>query len=191
VRQISDLEGRRVGVMPQLSDLSSVLFKAAGVEGVKLLELRPEALISSLLEGKMDAVILLEPYRTEAIGRGAEVLCDAPLSRRVQSPFPGVGICTRGSFIEKEHRAGVRLHNALELSVGYIDRQPTQAREILAQALKTPKAKFEHILLPEFQRLSRIDQAAVQTFANRLASLEFLSPGLDSRLLLAEASQLR
>ncbi len=170
-----DLKGKRLGIPLWFKGIIPYL-----IPGAEVVEEKPEKLLSLLDKGEVDAILLLEPYRTLAIERGLQVVEDAPFSLLL-TPFPANGIGVSSRFLYKNKRGVKRMVIALDNALGFIGKNPDKARAILAKYLKVKEGGSFN--LPRFQRLSEIDIPNIQSLSTRLEEKGYLSKPVNPKSL--------
>lgn len=175
IKLLEDLKGKRLGIPPWCRGIISYI-----VPGVEIAEEKPQELFSLLDKGDVDAILLLEPYRTLAIEKGLQVIEDAPFSLLL-IPFPANGIGVSSRFLYKNKGGVKRMVIALDNALGFINKNPGKARDILAKYLKVKENPSFH--LPRFQRLSEIDIPNIQSLSTRLEEKGYLSKPVNPKSL--------
>lgn len=178
-----DLRNKRLGISPWVREILPYL-----IPGARAVEKSPQELLPLLDREEVDAILVLEPYRTLVLKKDIQIVQDGPFSMLL-TPFPANGIGVSAKFLNRNRIDVRRMVIALNNAIGFIDKNPDKARAILAKYLNIKEEASFH--LPRFQRLSEIDVPGIQSLIMRLKDKGYLSKSIDSKSLLVPPALLQ
>jgi len=168
IKRIRDLRGKKIGVMRAhevyLDNLLTHLPKT--VKGSKKVYIEPDEIEMVIRDRKVDALFLLEPYRTVAIGAGAKVFQDAPLSYFIQRGYPVAAYCISNQLLTKNRIGARRIRDGLNGAIREILKDRDEAKRILFARMDLT-GEFLSTKVAEFQRLREINDEALKSFVQK------------------------
>ncbi|MEO0093346.1 MAG: ABC transporter substrate-binding protein [candidate division WOR-3 bacterium] len=193
ITKLADLKKKKIGYPNQLRDIMPALFEGAGLnpKDFNLVEMANRALFPQVLQGTLDACLVLEPERYRALVAQAQVIADAPLAKYIISPFPGAAIGYTSSFLLKNRKTCVRLKLACDAAIGYTDQNPEVARQILEKYLGFGPQELVDCRLPDMQKLVEINKDLIKTFADRLKASGVINNDIDVKSIVVEPVKLK
>ena len=178
IRLPEDLKDKKLGIPSWIRDILPCL-----IQGVSTVERSPKDIPLLLDKGEVDAVLVLEPYRTLVLEKGLQIVQDGPFSMLL-APFPANGIGVSAQFLNRNRRGVTRMVIALNNAIGFMGKNPDKARAILAKYLDLKEKEEASFHLPRFQRLSEIDVPGLQSLVVRLEGKGYLSKSVEPKALL-------
>jgi len=196
MKLLKDLNGKKVGYLIDDSYLFNLIVPNLATEKLTKITKIPlsiEELGMALSNKKVDAIFILEPYRSYMLYAGDTILDEGLINRYVMPSMPYFAIVMRKSFVKNNRLASYRLKNVLEDVLGYLRLHPEIGKNVLVKINEwsADPTFLASIRMPEYQRLSEIDTKDVggyQTFLVRagigtcgIKPQEFLFEKIDFR----------
>ncbi len=171
IKDIADLEGKRVGVYTGLVQVLFLKGILAGMgfdpEYVEIVQISPRLQLQGLEAGQYDALSTVEPFvtiaRNKNIGR---VLVSNPRVVYIQEPFPSVATPLSAEFIEEHPDIAKAYLLAYRDAVEYIRQYPVEAKGVLAKYTPIEEAVAQDVRLPRFNQYGEEDRENVQKYAD-------------------------
>jgi NitT/TauT family transport system substrate-binding protein len=163
IREVEDLAGKTISVnnLNNVGPLTiSNALEKAGVDpkSVKFLEVPFPDAVAALKAKRVDAIWVVEPFRSQAAGEG---------NRLVMTPFeeaaPNYTVAsyfTSKQYIEKNPEVVARFVRAMNKSLDYAQEHPDAVREVVPTYTKIPETAVKDMILPTFG--SELDEEDVQ-----------------------------
>ena len=164
IKEPADLAGKTIAVNA-LKGVGEVEIKAAldkrGVDpdSIKLLEIPFPEMPAALDKGRVDVIWAPEPFLTQVLGEGGQVV-EAPLTT-LGPKFPNGTYGTTEELIAKDKDLVERFARAINKSSDYATAHPDEARATIPTFTKIPPDLAKKIRLPLWP--TEIDQAQLQT----------------------------
>ncbi len=165
VKSVADLAGKTVAINT-LGNINEAAMRAqaqkAGLdpEAVRLVEVPFPDMAAALAKGSADAALCLEPFVTDAVGRGVARILDPSPHAPFGSPYLIGGWFAKKSWIAAHPREAEAFARAMTKASAFIAAEPVKAREILAVRTKLAPELAQKIILPRFP--GTLDPAALQ-----------------------------
>ncbi|OGC43315.1 hypothetical protein A2Y85_05220 [candidate division WOR-3 bacterium RBG_13_43_14] len=174
IRGLKDLKGKRLGYLaPDEYLISLILPKLAEDKIIKIATviLRPEELATAFEENKVDALFVVDPYRGYMLYLNNQVLFEGIVAAYVSSTLPYYAIVMRKNYVKKESRiAAIRLRNAIDATLGYINRNPEIVKRMAIKKNAWPNDDLLSLTIrvPEYQRLAEVNLRSVEAFQTEM-----------------------
>lgn len=149
IRQIGDLKGKRVGILPTIAYRSwlQAILKANGVDptSVTIQDVEPLLEVQTLASGGVDALFTNDPPATAAIVNGAgELITDfVEVPRYLGEPFPFGSFNAVKSWVDTHQQEFAGVVGALDEAIEYVNSHPAEAKKFMAPYL--PEAFRGHV----------------------------------------------
>jgi NitT/TauT family transport system substrate-binding protein len=163
VREPEDLAGQTVAVNA-LKGVAEVGLKAAleeeGVDpnSVKLLEVPFPEIPAALEAGRVDAAWTPEPFLTQVVGQGGQVVLAPYIS--LGEFFPNGNYATTDQYIGENGDVVERFARAMNKSTQYAAEHPDEARKTIPEFTQIPPEVAEKMRLPVWR--TEIDKAQLE-----------------------------
>jgi NitT/TauT family transport system substrate-binding protein len=167
VRTAADLGGRTVALntLKNLGDTTiraSVRKSGGDPKAVKFVELPFSDMLAALQAGRVDAIWVVEPFLTTAVGQGGRVVAwnyvDAAPDLTLATYFASKQLTASNSDLVK------RFTEAMTESLRYADAHPDEARRVLGTYTQIAPDVVAKLTLPKWA--TEIDRQSVQTLAD-------------------------
>jgi NitT/TauT family transport system substrate-binding protein len=163
IREPADLEGKTIAVNT-LQNITEVVVKAAlekqgvDVSTLKLSEVPFPEMAPALEKGDVDAAFSIEPFVTQSVGDGAEVLnySYVETEKGLQVGAYAAAI----PFAEENADAIGRFQDAIRENAEYVTAHEDEFRTFLSESADMPPKLAKQIVLPEWT--GEVDTASVQ-----------------------------
>ena len=148
-----DLEGKTVAVNT-LNNISEVVVKAAlekkGVDpnSLKLSEVPFPEMVPALAKGSVDAAFLIEPFVTQGVQKGDEVLGYSYVDTEPDMQVGAYAVTKQ--FAEQNPDAVKGFQTAVGETARYVDQNQDEFRAFLSKTAKMPPAVANKIVLPQW-----------------------------------------
>jgi len=136
IQDIEDLEGKTVGVVA-LGAIDELATRTAVREGggddskLKLVSIPFADMPSSLEKGIVDAVVVLDPFYTALVGKGARAIIPEPMQDMLGSDGMTSAYFASKDYLGKNADVLDRFHRALVKSNKYANEHPDEVVEML------------------------------------------------------------
>ncbi|MGQ9534660.1 MAG: ABC transporter substrate-binding protein [bacterium] len=196
MRLLKDLNGKKIGYLNDESYLFDLI--APNLQSEKLTKftkvpLAIEELETALSSKRVDAVFVLEPYRSHMLYGGDTILDEGLINRYIMPSMPYLAIVMRKSFVQNNRLASYRLKNVLEGVLGYIRLHPEIAKNTLVKNndWSADPTYLAGIRIPEYQRLSEIDIKGIENYQTFLVKQGIGTCGIKPQEFLFEKLDFR
>ena len=170
LRQLRDLKGRRLSLHrgTYLEYLLAIMAEREGFDlaDVTLIDQTGEQALADYKSGRVDAILVWEPYVTEALAAGGQLLFTA-------ADFPGLTysvLALRHEFIEAHPQQVAALVRVWHRAERYIRQNPDDSCAIVAQLTGNP-IQDVHDLMRTVQTLDLADNGRAFSYAAGFESL--------------------
>lgn len=187
LHSIEDLRGKKIGVFPGTapSHMLAGFFKKHGVDPatVVMLQLPPQAQISSLDSGAVDALFSYEPVTTTALVRGTYRQLFGSVYADLLNPCPiGASIISRE--FERNHRelAASAVH-ALQEGVDYMATHEAESRALLSKYVQLSPEIAARVNVADVTLSNQVDVANLQQFIDLLYQTGEIPQRIDAHRL--------
>ena len=172
LRTLPDLQGRKIGVFPGTAPqkMLAAFLKNHGVnaDAISFVQLAPQAQLSSLESGAVDALFSYEPVTTTALVHGGYRVLFGSVYADLLNPCPiGVSVIAR-DFERSKPEPARRSVEALQAGITYMQANPKLARSLLPGFTKLPPEIAERVNISEVTLQNQMDIANLQAFVNLL-----------------------
>jgi len=166
IRTAKDLAGRQVSVntLKNIGDTTiraSVRKDGGDPKAVKFTELAFPDAPAALQAGRVDAIWVVEPFLTTALGQGARLVAsnyvDAAPNLTVATYFTSVQLAQSKPDLVK------RFTEAMKQSLEYANAHPDEVRQILTTYTKIDAAVIAKMILPKWP--ADINRSSLETLA--------------------------
>ncbi len=193
---LKDLNGKKIGYLNTDSYLFNLIAPNFAIEKLTKytsVPLTVEELPTALSTKKVDAIFILEPYRSYLLFAGATILDEGLINRYIMPSMPYQAIVMRKSFIQNEHLASSRIKNVIDGVLGYIRLRPEVGKQVLVKNNDWPSDPvfLATIRMPDFQRLAEIDIKAIEGFQTYLVRNGIGTCGIKPQEFLFEKTDFR
>jgi len=175
IKGLKDLKGKKIGFITEdeyLVDLILERMKEEKITGITKVALGTEEIGTALAEGVADALFLLDPFRGFQIYGGDTTLCQGLISPYIASSMPYKAIVMKKSFVTENRLAAIRVKNAVEAALAYLEKNPEPGKKILLKLNDRPPDSLSlfNIRMPEYQRLAEINLRGIELFQTKLVA---------------------
>lgn len=187
LRTVGDLGGKKVGVFPGTapSHLLAAFFKKHGVDPatVQMVPLPPQAQISSLESGAVDALFAYEPVTTTALVHGGYRQLFGSVYADLLNPCPvGAGVVSR-DFERKHPERAARAVAALQQGLDFMAAHPAESRALLIKHVKLSPEVAARVNVADVTLTNQPDVANLQKFIDLLYEIGEIPQRIDARRL--------
>jgi NitT/TauT family transport system substrate-binding protein len=200
LKSVTELKGKRIGTYTGATQLITLrLFvkqylNADPDRDVTIVQVAPPLQVQALAAGQYDALFTIEPFACAALAKG--VATDLlPYARgKILDPFPAGACSVRASVITSKKAALSQLYDAMVRGADYIDRNPAEARDILAKwtGLDSESAKYSGGY--EYHSFAAFDKGrrdGVQKLADLYTEADILSKPIQTGPMFLQESDLQ
>uniref|UniRef100_A0A7C4TBW5 SsuA/THI5-like domain-containing protein n=1 Tax=candidate division WOR-3 bacterium TaxID=2052148 RepID=A0A7C4TBW5_UNCW3 len=169
IKLLKDLNNKRIGLLKSDEYLFDLIFPELAFEkltAVKKVLLAPEEIPTALADGKVDALYLLEPYRSYIIHQGDTAFAEGFVYKYISTTMPYLAIVMRKSFVQGNRSAAYRLKNALDGVFGFLRVHPEVGKSTLLEIKGWAKDEIllSNIRMPEYNRLTEVDFKSIENY---------------------------
>ena len=187
VHAIEGLRGKKIGVFPGTapSHMLSAFFKKHGVDpgSASMVQLPPQAQISSLESGAVDALFAYEPVTTTALVHGGYRQLFGSVYADLLNPCP-IGASVISREFERSHpQLAVRAVRALQQGVDYMAAHPAESRTLLTKYIKLSPAIASRVNVADVTLSNQVDIANLQQFIDLLYQTGEIPERIDAHRL--------
>jgi NitT/TauT family transport system substrate-binding protein len=167
IRTAADLEGKQVAVntLKNIGDstVRASVRKAGGdPSSIKFVELAFPDMPAALEAGRVDAIWVVEPFLSAAVGAGGRDIASNYVDT---APDLTVAVYFTAEQLTKDNPDLVtRFTEAMTESLAYADAHPDEARQVLTAYTQIDEAVIQQLTLPKWP--PDINRASVETLAN-------------------------
>ena len=185
-----DLEGKTVAVNT-LNNIAEVVVKAAlekqGVEpdSLKLSEVPFPEMQPALAKGSVDAAFSIEPFVTQSVAKGDEVLGYSYVD--TESDMQVGAYAVTNQFAEQNADAVKRFKAAIAATASYVDTHEDEFRAFLSKSAKMPPKVADAIVLPKWT--GEVNAASVENTAKLMQRYGLVDAPIDTAKLLEGGSE--
>ena len=163
IRKAEDLAGKTVSVnnLNNVGPLTiSNALEKAGVDpkSVKFLEVPFPDAVAALKAKRVDAIWVVEPFRSQAAAEGFRLLM-TPFEEAAPN-YTVAAYFASEEYIQKNPEIVARFVRAMNRSLDYAQEHPDAVRKVVPTYTKIPEAAVEDMILPTFG--SQLDEQDVQ-----------------------------
>jgi NitT/TauT family transport system substrate-binding protein len=180
-----DLEGKTVAVNT-LNNIAEVVVKAAlekkGVDpnSLKLSEVPFPEMAPALAKGSVDAAFSIEPFVTQSVAKGDEVLGYSYVD--TESDMQVGAYAVTDKFAEQNADAVKRFKTAIVETASYVDSHEDEFRTFLTKSAKMPPEVAQKIVLPKWT--GEVDAESVANTAKLMQRYGVVKEPVDADKLL-------
>lgn len=137
VAKPADLKGKKVGIAAKTSShfFSYIYLNEYGIDPslVQLIDFRPQDLTEALESGKVDAIVIFEPYAYRAIKALPGKAARLPKSILFKETF---NLAAKKSFIKEHHLTAVKILKALDRAVLFIRQNKKESIAVMNKSIQ-------------------------------------------------------
>ena len=172
LHSIEDLRGKKIGVFPGTAPgrMLAQFFQKHGVDPgtVVMVQLPPQAQISSLDSGAVDALFSYEPVTTTALVRGGYQQLFGSVYADLLNPCPiGASVISR-EFERNYPEVATHAVSALQQGVDFMAAHPAESRALLSKYIKLSPEIAAQVNVADVTLSNRVDVANLQQFIDLL-----------------------
>ena len=187
LHDIGGLRGKKIGVFPGTapSHMLSAFFKKHGVDpaSVSMVQLPPQAQISSLESGAVDALFAYEPVTTTALVHGGYRQLFGSVYADLLNPCP-IGASVISREFERNHpELAARAVHALQQGVDYVAAHPAESRTLLTKYIKLSPEIASRVNVADVTLSNQVDIANLQQFIDLLYQTGEIPERIDAHRL--------
>jgi ABC-type nitrate/sulfonate/bicarbonate transport system substrate-binding protein len=187
LHDIAGLRGKKIGVFPGTapSHMLSAFFKKHGVDPVtvSMVQLPPQAQISSLASGAVDALFAYEPVTTTALVHGGYRQLFGSVYADLLNPCP-IGASVISREFERNHpQAAAGAVRALQHGVDYMAAHPAESRALLSKYIKLPPEIAAKVNVADVTLSNQVDISNLQQFIDLLYQIGEIPERIDAHRL--------
>ena len=155
IASVADLAGKTVAINT-LGNINEAAMRAlaekAGIapDSIRLVEVPFPDMVSALGKGSVQAALVLEPFVTAAVSRGAVKVLDPSPHAAFGSPYLIGGWFAKKAWIKAHPTEAAAFLRAVTKASAFIAAHPDQARTMLSQHTKLAPELAASIVLPRF-----------------------------------------
>lgn len=184
---IEDLRGKRIGLFPGTAPqkMLSAFLKKHGVDpgAISFVQLAPQAQLSSLDSGAIDALFSYEPVTTTALVHGGYRALFGSVYADLLNPCPiGVSVISRG-FERSQPQVAHRSVEALQDGIRYMAAHPDEARSLLPKFTKLPPEIAARVNISDVTLQNQVEVANLQAFIDLLYTAGEIPEKIDAHRL--------
>lgn len=161
---VKDLAGKTVAINT-LGNINEAAMRAlaekAGIapDSIRLVEVPFPDMAAALAKGSVQAALVLEPFVTAAVSRGAAKVLDPSPHAVFGSPYLMGGWFAKRAWLKDHPAEAAAFLRAVTKASAFIAGHPDKAREILSQRTKLAPELAAEVVLPRFPE--KLDAAAL------------------------------
>ncbi len=193
---LKDLNGKKIGYLmddSHLFDLIAPNLKNENLTKFTKVPLAREELETALSSKKVDALFVIEPYRSHMLYAGDTILDEGLINRYIMPSMPYLAIVMRKSFVQNNRLASYRLKNVLDGVLGYLRLRPEIGKNVLVKNnnWSDDPIYLANIRMPDYQRLSEIDTKGIESYQTFLVRAGIGTCGIKPQEFLFERLDFR
>jgi NitT/TauT family transport system substrate-binding protein len=184
-----DLEGKTIAVNT-LNNIAEVVVKAAlekkGVDpsSLKLSEVPFPEMAPALAKGSVDAAFSIEPFVTQSVAKGDEVLGYSYVD--TESDMQVGAYAVSDQFAEQNAEAVKGFKAAIAETADYVGAHEDEFRTFLSKSAKMPPAVAQKIVLPKWT--GEVDASSLENTAKLMQRYGVVKEPVDAKQLLEGGS---
>lgn len=187
LRTVQDLGSRKMGVFPGTapSRLLAAFLRKHGVDPatVRMVQLPPQAQISALESGAVDALYAYEPVTTSALVHGGYRQLFGSVNADLLNPCP-VGVSVVSREFERGHPVRAeRAVRALQNGLDYMAAHRAESRALLTKYIKLSPEIAARVNVADVTLSNQVDVANVQQFIDLLHQIGEIPQRIDAHRL--------
>ena len=172
LHSLADLRGKKIGVFPGTapSRMLAQFFRKHGVDPatVGMVQLPPQAQISSLDSGAVDALFSYEPVTTTALVHGGHRQLFGSVYADLLNPCP-IGASVISREFERHHpELATPAVSALQQGVDFMAAHPAESRVLLSKYIKLSPEIAAQVKVADVTLSNQVDVANLQQFIDLL-----------------------
>lgn len=184
---LEDLRGRRIGVFPGTAPqkMLATFLKKHGIDPatITFVQLAPQAQLSSLDSGAVDALFSYEPVTTTALVRGGYRALFGSVYADLLNPCPiGVSVISR-AFEHSQPQLAHRSVEVLQEGIRFMAAHPDQARALLPKFTKLPPEIAARVNISDVTLQNQVDVSNIQAFIDLLYAAGEIPEKIDAHRL--------
>ena len=174
IKRLADLKGKRLGYMMSDEYIVNLIVNQLAEQnltGIEKVPLRPDEIATAFSNDLVDIMYLVDPYRAYMVHQGNETFMEGLISSYIIPSLPYIAFVMREQFVKEENRVGaIRVKEAIEASLSYLNRNPDIAKRMMLRYLKwdADPVFVSSIRLPEFQRLAEVNLKSIENYQTEL-----------------------
>ncbi len=186
-RALEDLRGKRVGLFPGTAPqkMLAAFLKKHGIDPgtITFVQLAPQAQLSSLDSGAVDALFSYEPVTTTALVHGGYRALFGSVYADLLNPCPiGVSVISR-AFERSQPQLAYRSVEVLQEGIRYMGAHPEQARALLPKFTKLSPEIAARVNISDVTLQNQVDVSNLQAFIDLLYTAGEIPENIDAHRL--------
>lgn len=174
ITRLPDLKGKRLGYMQSdeyIVNLIVAKMDEQKITGIQKVPLRGDEVPTAFSNDIVDALYLIDPFRGYMIFNGNVVFMEGLISSYIMPSIPYYAIVMRENYVKEENKVGaIRVKEAIEASLSYVNRNPDIAKRTLLKHLgwQLQPILLSTIKTPDFKRLAEVNLKYVEYYQTEL-----------------------
>jgi len=200
IKDVSELKGKRIGTYTGTTQVLTLrLFLKNYLrwdpdKDVQIIQVAPPLQVQALAARQYDALFTIEPFSSAALAKGiARDLL--PYARgKILDPFPAGATSVRASVLSEKREAVSKLYEAMVEAAQFIERNPEEAKAILAKWTNLDAESTKYVGGYEYHDFSSFDAnklKLVQQLADLYSEGGILSKRISVEPLFLQKDSLR
>jgi ABC-type nitrate/sulfonate/bicarbonate transport system substrate-binding protein len=187
IHTLDSLRGKKMGVFPGTapSHMLAAFLKKHGTDPatVSMVQLPPQAQISSLQSGAVDALFAYEPVTTTALVHGGYRQLFGSVYADLLNPCP-IGASVISRDFERQHpQVAAAAVRTLQKSVDYMSAHPAESRALLSKYIKLSPEIAARVNVADVTLSNQVDIANLQQFIDLLFQTGEIPQRIDAHRL--------
>jgi NitT/TauT family transport system substrate-binding protein len=187
LRTIEDMKGKRIGVFPGTAPslMLAAFLKKHGVDPatVRMVQLPPQAQISSVESGAVDVLFSYEPVTTTALVHGGYRQIFGSVYADLLNPCP-IGASVIAREFERSHpKFAAGAVRALQQGVDYMAAHPAESRALLSKYIKLSPEIAARVNVSDVTLANQVDVNNLQQFIDLLYQTGEIPERIDAHRL--------
>ena len=152
------LKKKIIGILSFYEDDLILLYKHLGIpeQYRKYKKGTEKELINLYKEGKVDALLIPEPFLTDYL-KDMDLLYKSPFSKDISTPYPGVGYFLRKKIAEKKSYIAFRFRVLCNDILRNIGKDRDSVKTVIAKNRNMTLDNFSSIHLPDWYKIEEVE----------------------------------
>ena len=188
LNSLKDLEGKKIGVMPG-STATNLLkeflsHKKVDVSKIEFMQIVPANQLSALYAGSIDVLHAYEPTTAIALQSGnAKLLYSSIYAEQLNHNPQGIALIST-KFISESPNLAKKTIEAFNQASDFISENDAETRDIVVKYVKVEKNVADNIVFLYMSRSDKINEDALQSYADMLYDIGEMENQIDVSTLL-------
>lgn len=187
INSISDLKGKKIGVLPgstTMAFLKAICNKFFSADSIKIIQLEPRVQLQALTLKQVDALYTVDPIVTlSQIKNLGRTLIKGPENIYLLDPMATGGGVISYAFYEKNKNISEKFIDAMNETIDYMRANELEIRQIVAKYTNLEKDVADRINLINYWKLDETNFDDVQKYLDFLYSEEIINKKIESEKL--------